>query len=111
MDTAVRAWLLAELGAATDAADLETRYARLGTGRAVAIEVIRGRLADLRSQPSTVSVSSVVSVSIAENIKAYERQLAALIAGEDPAPDDPPATGDGDITLLGTIQLVARPRR
>lgn len=109
MDTAVQAWLLAELGKGTDVADLEKRYQRLGSGRAVAIEVVRGRLAELRGQPSTVNVTGVVSVSYTESIKAYERQLAALIAGEPPAPDDPDdeLAGDG----FGIIRLVERPRR
>ncbi|MGW2849612.1 hypothetical protein [Streptomyces sp. NPDC001274] len=109
MDAAVQAWLLAELGANTDVADLEQRYQRLRSARAVAIEVVRGRLAELRGQPATVSVSGVVSVSYAESIKAYERQLAALIGGEPPAPDDP----DDSIsdTGFGTIQLIERPRR
>ncbi|WP_329047154.1 hypothetical protein [Streptomyces sp. NBC_01422] len=109
MDTAVRAWLLAELGKSTDVTDLEQRYTRLQSGRAVAIEVVRGRLAELRGQPSTVNVTGVVSVSYTESIKAYERQLAALIAGEPPAPDDPDdnTTGDG----FGVMFLVERPRR
>lgn len=109
MNTAVRAWLLSELGPTTDVPDLETRYARLRSGRAVAIEVTRERLAGLRGQPSTVSVSGVVSVSYTETIKAYERQLAALIAGQSPAPDDPAdETSDDGFSL---IQLVERPRR
>lgn len=110
MDTAVRAWLLAELGKNTDVADLEQRYARLGAARAVALEVVRERLAALRAQPSTVNVSSVVAVSYTENIKSYERQIAALEAGDPPAPDDPTdpdGTGDG----FGVMYLVERPRR
>ncbi|MET9053292.1 hypothetical protein ABZW50_19320 [Streptomyces bacillaris] len=110
MDTAVREWLLDELGRTTDVADLEQRYARLKSAREVAISVTRERLAALRGQPSTVSVSGVVSVSYTETIKAYERQLALLVAGEPPAPDDP---GDGDTSGdgFGLIQLVERPRR
>jgi hypothetical protein len=110
MDVDVRAWLLAQLGTATDQADLETRYTRLGTARAVALEVLRERLAALRQQPSTVNVSSVVGVSFTENIKAYERQIAALEAGEPPAPDDPDdgAGISGDLHLL---YLIERPRR
>ncbi|MFF2731783.1 hypothetical protein ACFVS9_28230 [Streptomyces sp. NPDC058008] len=109
MDAAVQTWLLDELGKDTDLADLEQRYTQLRSARAVAISVVRSRLAALRGQPSTVNVSGVVSVSYTESIKAYERQLAALIAGEPPAPDDPADedTGDG----FGIIQLVERPRR
>ncbi|MEU1134253.1 hypothetical protein ABZ383_31085 [Streptomyces sp. NPDC005900] len=112
MDTAVRAWLLDQLGQSTNTADLDARYTRLGTARAVAISVIQSRLADLRAQAATVGVSGVVNVSFTENIKAYERQLTALIAGDEPAPDDPPGTGqDNDTIRLGLIQLTARPRR
>jgi hypothetical protein len=108
VDTAVQAWLLAELGTATDLTDLQARYTRLDTARAVALEVLRERLAALRAQPSTVNVTGVVSVGYAENIKAYERQIAALENGEPPAPDDPV---DGSSSTLGMLRLIERPRR
>ncbi|MFM9373269.1 hypothetical protein [Streptomyces sp. Da 82-17] len=109
MDTAVRAWLLAELGTATDQADLDTRYTRLGSARAVALEVLRERLAALRAQPASVNVSSVVAVTFTENIRSYERQIALLEAGQPPAPDDPTDTTGPD--GLGVIRLVERARR
>lgn len=105
----VTAWLLAQLGTTTDVQDLETRYTRLGSARAVALEVLRQRLADLRAQPSSVTVSSVVGVSFTENIKAYERQIAALEAGDPPAPDDP--SGGSDTGGIGLFVLKARCRR
>lgn len=111
MDAAVKAWLLAQLGENTAVADLEIRYARLATARAVALEVLRGRLAAFLQQPATVNVSSVVGVGFAENIKALERQIANLEAGIPTAPDDP-TTGDGDTdTTLGVFFLHERPRR
>jgi hypothetical protein len=110
VDTAVQAWLRSQLGTTINLTDLTARYARLGTARKVALEVLNERLADLRSQAATVNVSSVVSVSFTENIKAYERQIASLEAGGSPAPDETPATGD-DLTILGTFQLVERRRR
>ncbi|MFF7527360.1 hypothetical protein [Streptomyces pseudovenezuelae] len=111
MDAATQAWLISQLGTATDLTDLGARYTRLGTARAVALEVLNQRLADLRAQVATVNVSSVVSVSIAENIKAYERQIASLVAGGSPAPDEPDTSVDDDAVLLGTFQLVERRRR
>lgn len=108
MDAATRAWLLAQLGTATDTTDLDTRYTRLGTARAVALEVLRERLAALIAQPATVNVSGVVSVSVTENIKAIERKIAELVGGEPPAPDDPADTIPG---RFGTLDLVARRRR
>lgn len=112
MDTAVKAWLLAQLGETTSITDLETRYARLGTARAVALEVLRGRLAAFLQQPATVNVSSVVGVGFAENIKALERQIANLEAGIPTAPDDPTITDPDSIgTTLGILYLRERPRR
>jgi hypothetical protein len=107
----VIAWLRGELGRNADLADLETRYTRLGTARAVALEVLRERLADLRAQPSTVNVSSVVGVSFVENIKAYERQIEGLENGENPAPDDPADPDGGGPGGVGLLYLVERPRR
>jgi hypothetical protein len=107
----VQAWLLAQLGTATPLADLETRYTRLGTARAVALEVLYERKAALLQQPATVNVSSVVAVGTAENIKAYERQIALLESGEPPAPDDPTAPITEDSAQLGVFYLVERPRR
>jgi hypothetical protein len=112
VDTAVQAWLISQLGTATDLPDLTARYTRLGTARAVAIEIVNERLANLRAQVATVTVSSVVSVSIAENIKAYERQLALLQAGSPPAPDDPASPDDDSAgTALGMFYLIERTRR
>jgi hypothetical protein len=105
----VTAWLLAQLGPATDLADLQARYVRLGSGRAVAVEVVRERLAVLLASPGSVAVSGVVSVSFSENIKAYERQIASLEAGDPPAPDDPDPGVDPD--SWSVVRLVERPRR
>ncbi|WP_331746898.1 hypothetical protein OH809_45050 (plasmid) [Streptomyces sp. NBC_00873] len=110
MDTAVRAWLISQLGTDTDLTDLEQRYTRLGTARAVALEILRERLAALRAQPSVVNVSSVVGVNYTANITSYERQIAALEAGEPPAPDDP-TDPDGSGDGFGLVYLVERPRR
>jgi hypothetical protein len=109
VDAGVLAWLLAELGTNTDQADLNTRYTRLGTARAVAIEIVRERLANLRAQPSTINVSGVVAVSYTETIKAYERQLERLENGEPPAPDDP--AGASGPNALGIVYLRERARR
>jgi len=112
MDAAVRAWLISQLGTSTDQADLDTRYTRLGTARAVALEILRERLAALvHDQPSTITVTGVVSLSYAANIQAIERQIAALENGEPPAPDDPAEDGDGVPDGYGVIQLIERPRR
>ncbi len=110
MDAATQAWLLAQLGTTTDLTDLNARYTRLGTARAVALEILYERKAALIAQPASVNVSSVVAVTFTENIKALERQIALLESGQPPAPDDPAGTGD-TTTYLGVVQLVERPRR
>ncbi|MFI0822330.1 hypothetical protein ACH4TX_41845 [Streptomyces sp. NPDC021098] len=111
MDATVRAWLIAQLGTTTDLADLDQRYTRLGTARAVALEVLYERKAALvNDQPAGVSVSAVVSVTYTENIKALERQIAMLESGQPPAPDDP-TTDDTSSTGFSVIQLRERPRR
>ncbi|MGW3401192.1 hypothetical protein [Streptomyces zhihengii] len=111
MDAATRAWLIAQLGTTTDLTDLDTRYTRLGSSRAVALEVLRERLAALLAQPSTINVSGVVSISYSEIIKALERQITALENGEPPAPDDPADDNTDSSSDFGIIRLVERPRR
>jgi hypothetical protein len=54
-------------------------------------------------------VSGVVGVGYTENIKALERQIASLEAGDPPAPDDPAGTGIG--SLIGVVYLKERARR
>ncbi|MET9035308.1 hypothetical protein [Streptomyces mirabilis] len=78
------AYLRSELGEA-DRDDLDARYERLGTVEAVAIEVLRERKAMLVSDPLAVTVQGVATVNNAENVKALERQIAAL---EDTTADD-----------------------
>ncbi|MFG2677047.1 hypothetical protein [Streptomyces sp. NPDC048445] len=111
MDAAVQAWLISQLGTDTDLTDLELRYTRLRTARAVAIEVVRERLAGLLASPGSVSVSGVVSVNFSANIAAYERQLTILESGEPSAPDDPTVPDDESSDGLGLVYLVERPRR
>ena len=108
MDAAVQAWLLAELGTDTDLADLTARYTRLGTARSVALEVLRERLAAMRAQPTSVTVTNVVAVNFTANLAAYERQIARLEAGDPPAPDEADQTSPDTLEL---ILLRERPRR
>ncbi|MFJ8677225.1 hypothetical protein [Streptomyces sp. NPDC093589] len=109
MDDATRRWLLSQLGTATDTNDLDDRYTRLGNARAVAIEVLYQRKADLVAQPASVAVSAVVSVTYTENIKALERQIAYLEGGGGDAPDDP--CDDESGSGWGVVRLIERRRR
>ncbi|MFE0642100.1 hypothetical protein ACFW2Y_10905 [Streptomyces sp. NPDC058877] len=71
------AYLRSELGEAARA-DLDARYQRLGSPQAVAVEVLRERRAALVSDPLAVTVQGVATVNNAENVRALERQIAAL---------------------------------
>lgn len=109
LTASVQAWLLSQLGPDTPVADLETRYSRLGSARAVALEVLNERLAALLQQPTTLNVTGVVGLGFGENIKALERKIALLESGQPSAPDDPEETGSAG--QLGVFRLVERPRR
>lgn len=112
MDAATRAWLLDQLGTATDLADLEDRYTRLGSARAVALSVLRTRRAALLAQPAKVSVTGVVNVDYAEIIKALERQITELESGRPLAPDESDPDGDGTVgETMHPIHLIPRRRR
>lgn len=111
MDDATRSWLLAQLGTNTNLADLDARFTRLGKARAVAIEVLNQRKADLIEQPSVIGVSAVVNINTTGNIAALERQIALLEADDaPPAPDEPIDTSD-DSGRFGVIRLIERRRR
>ncbi|MCX5233944.1 hypothetical protein OG824_01670 [Streptomyces prunicolor] len=79
MDIAVRAWLLAQLGPTTDTADLDARYARLTSARAVANEVLAERRAKLLADPLRMTVDGVVTIDQSNNLAGLERQIAALV--------------------------------
>ena len=81
------AYLRSELGDA-DRADLEIRYRRLGSLRAVAVEVLRERKAALLSDPLDVTVQGIATVNMAENLKALERQIADLADSARSTPTD-----------------------
>lgn len=113
MDVAVRAWLMSQLGKNTDLTDLDLRYTRLGTARAVALEVLGERLAEFIDSPGSVTVTGVVAVNFAANIAALERQIALLRDGIPVAPDedDPDDDGVAGDDGFGVMYLTERPRR
>jgi hypothetical protein len=87
MDPLVLAWLLAQLGTTTDSADLQTRYTRLGSARAVALEVLGERRAKLLADPLHLVVNGVVTLDQSNNLTGLERQITSLQTAT--APDDP----------------------
>ncbi|MEU3704704.1 hypothetical protein AB0E82_20745 [Streptomyces anulatus] len=108
MDDKLRRWLLATLGPATDTTDLDLRYARLRSARAVALEVLRERRATLLAQPLKVALSGVVSVDNSGNVAALDRQIEEL---EDPSTPVPDESGPDSPTGGSVLYLHERPRR
>jgi hypothetical protein len=91
VDEFQRSWLLAQVGPDTDPADLERRFFRLRSARAVALEVLGERRARLLADPLKVTVDGVVTMDLQENLRGIERQIAQV--RQAPTPDDP---GDED---------------
>lgn len=87
VDEFQRSWLLAQLGPDTDPADLERRFFRLRSVRAVALEVLGERRARLLADPLKVTVDGVVTMDLQENLRGIERQIEQV--RQAPAPDDP----------------------
>jgi hypothetical protein len=92
VDEFQRSWLLAQLGPDTDPADLEHRYFRLRSARAVALEVLGERRARLLADPLKVTVDGVVTMDLQENLRGIERQIEQI--RQAPAPDE--AAGEDD---------------
>ncbi|WP_030949796.1 hypothetical protein [Streptomyces sp. NRRL S-646] len=106
MDEFQRSWLLAQLGSETDPADLERRYFRLRSVRAVALEVLGERRAKLLADPLTVTVDGVVTMDLQENLRGIERQIEQV--RQAPAPDDSSDDDEGGEALAVTWLAPAR---
>ncbi|MGW0992017.1 hypothetical protein ACWD5V_01590 [Streptomyces sp. NPDC002523] len=103
MDEFQRSWLLAQLGPDTDPADLERRYFRLRSVRAVALEVLGERRAKLLADPLKVTVDGVVTMDLQENLRGIERQIEQV--RQVASPDDADDQGEAD-EMLGMTWLV-----
>lgn len=106
MDEFQRSWLLAQLGPETDPADLERRFFRLRSVRAVALEVLGERRARLLADPLKVSVDGVVTMDLQENLRGIERQIDAV--RQAPGPDDPEGEVADGATLATTLMVSTR---
>ncbi|MFD7769837.1 hypothetical protein [Streptomyces sp. NPDC059787] len=105
MDAAVLAWLLAQLGPTADPTDLQTRYARLGTARAVALEVLYERRAKLLAEPLQLTVNGIATLDQSANLTGLERQIASV--EDTTAPDEP---NGGDTLIIAPLQSAHRRR-
>ncbi|MGW4047795.1 hypothetical protein [Streptomyces sp. NPDC004721] len=99
MDSAVLAWLMGQLGPATDQSDLQTRYARLGSAKAVALEVLSERRAKLLAEPLQLTVSGVATLDQSNNLTGLERQIASM--KDATAPDEP---NGGDTLVVAPVR-------
>ncbi|MEU0839464.1 hypothetical protein ABZ370_08330 [Streptomyces sp. NPDC005962] len=108
MDEFQRSWLLAQLGPDTDPADLERRYFRLRSVRAVALEVLGERRAKLLGDPLKVTVDGVVTMDLQENLRGIERQIEG--ARKAPAPDDPVNEEKADALMTTSLAPMRRYR-
>lgn len=106
MDSSALAWLLAQLGPSTDQADLAARYVRLRSARAVALEVLAERRAQLLADPLRLTVDGVVTMDNTGNLTGLERHITAVQHGQ--APDDAPADA---ASFLATAPLRPANRR
>ncbi|WP_413809671.1 hypothetical protein [Streptomyces sp. OE57] len=106
MDEFQRSWLLAQLGPNTDPADLERRFFRLRSVRAVALEVLGERRAKLLGDPLKVTVDGVVTMDLQENLRGIERQIEAV--GQTPAPDDREDESEEGTALATSVMMPAR---
>ncbi|QSS91304.1 hypothetical protein [Streptomyces sp. M54] len=103
MDEFQRSWLLAQLGPDTDPVDLERRYFRLRSVRAVALEVLGERRAKLLADPLKVTIDGVVTMDLQENLRGIERQIEQ--ARQVASPDDSDDQSEAD-EMLGMTWLV-----
>lgn len=109
MEQDVLSWLLSQLGPTTDADDLATRYQRLGTARAVALEVLAERRAWLLADPLRMTVDGVVTLDQSNNLTGTERLLAAL--ADEPGPDEAPASEGDTVPELVAVPVLRARRR
>lgn len=82
-------WLRDQLGDEPSDADLQDRYAARGSVRDVALSVLSSRRRELLESSLKVAASGIASVDNTENVKALERDLAALSRLDDDPTDEP----------------------
>ena len=82
-------WLRDTVGTEPDDAALQGRFDVLGSVRDVGIAVLRDRRANLLATSLQVSVAGVASINNTENVKALEREIAALAKLDDDPTDEP----------------------
>jgi hypothetical protein len=84
-----------------DDADLAARYERLGNLRDVALEVVRGRLAEVMGGPGAYNVTGVYSEDNTSLIRGLTAQLTRIKTTQvDPTDGSAEAEGMGDLVRM-----------
>nr|WP_237519256.1 hypothetical protein [Streptomyces sp. HUCO-GS316] len=99
---------MAQLGPTTDTTDLEARFTRLYSARAVANEVLAERRAKLLADPLRMTVDGVVTIDQSNNLAGLERQIAALV--DLVAPDELAVTEEGTDLVTAPLLRTCRER-
>ena len=86
------------VGSTPPDADLEVQWDRLGSVEAVALAVLRGRLADLLASPADLRVDGDYSESWGKNLDLLRAKIAAL---ETLLPDGPGAVKVAHLSRSG----------
>lgn len=105
MDEAQYRWLTSTVGNVARE-DADERFARLGTPKAVALELLREKRVALIEGVISVTVPGGLSINQGENVKALERLIAEVAAGR----DDPTRAAAPGLEP-GVTQLQSRWRR
>ena len=88
---------------------LETKYLRLGTVEAVALQVLRARLADMVADPARFQVDGDASWSFERNMSELRKSITQLEALT-PPPTDPEVSMPSAEMQVGRIVRSGRER-
>jgi hypothetical protein len=103
-------WLRDQLGDEPADAELQTRYDTRGSLRDVALSVLSSRRRELLESSLKVTATGIASVDNTENVKALERDMAALSRLDDDPTDGPEDELPG-VERFSSFQLTRSRRR
>lgn len=104
LTAAETAYLQSELGSGVDLADMQVRYDRLGSAKAVALEVIRQRLADALQAPTSFSIPGVYQETTTGNVSALQEQLKRVATEADVDGDGIPDSGASGVLQVQKLR-------
>lgn len=101
---AIRSWVGTDPTDPTDS-DIEAAHARLGSVEAVALEILRGRLADMVREPARFTVDGDAGWSYEKNLAELRTQIGQLESAVATAA----GTGEG-VMVVGRMLRSGRSR-